>query len=311
MSLRIVFLGDIVGGPGCKAITQLIPVIRQRWNPDLVIANAENSANGTGLTPEIYKKLCARGIDAITLGDHVFKKKQIVQTLQTESNIIRPANLSAGASGKRWMCIRPKSEDGQVNPGEHGGNTGGGGPGGSAATIPGGVYVVTVLGRIFMNMPANDPFATVDAILDELPERDPIVIVEVHAEATSEKIAMGWHLNGRVTAVVGTHTHTPTADARILPAQVDGTGTPCLGAGGTAYISDLGMTGPHDSVLGRRADRVVAHMTTNMPFPFDVADGNPRVQGVVIDIDTNSKRATTIEQIDLAADVTKPPFANG
>lgn len=302
MSLRIVFLGDIVGGPGCKAISQLVPVIRERWQPNLIIANAENSANGTGLTPEIYKKLCARGIDAITLGDHVYKKKQIVQTLQSESNIIRPANLSAGASGKRWMCVKPKSGEGLAGEGDTGGPGGPGGPG---------VYVLTVLGRIFMNMPANDPFATADAILDEIPERDPIVIVEVHAEATSEKIAMGWHLNGRVTAVVGTHTHTPTADARILPAQVDGTGALSAGAGGTAYISDLGMTGPHDSVLGRRADRVVAHMTTNMPFPFDVADGNPRVQGVVIDIDTNSKRATAIEHIDLAADMTKPPFANG
>ena len=290
MSLRIVFLGDIVGGPGCKAVTQLVPVIRERWNPGLVIANAENAANGTGLTPELYKKLCGRGIDAITLGDHVYKKKQIVQALQSESNIIRPANLSGGAVGKRWMCVRPNTDNGGAGPG---------------------VYVVTVLGRIFMNMPANDPFAAVDAILDEIPERDPIVIVEVHAEATSEKIAMGWHLNGRVTAVVGTHTHTPTADARILPAQVDGTGTLSPGAGGTAYISDLGMTGPHDSVLGRRADRVVAHMTTNMPFPFDVAEGNPRVQGVVIDIDLTSKRATAIEAIDVPADVQKPPFAAG
>lgn len=299
MSLRIIFLGDIVGGPGCKAVSQLIPAIRERWEPDLLIANAENAANGTGLTPDIYKKLCARGIDAITLGDHVYKKKQIVQTLQAEANIIRPANLSAGAVGKRWMCVKPKSEDGQEKPGGTGGL---GGPG---------VYVLTVLGRIFMNMPANDPFATVDGILDELPERDPIVIVEVHAEVTSEKIAMGWYLNGRVAAVVGTHTHTPTADARILPAQVDGTGTLSVGPGGTAYISDLGMTGPHDSVLGRRADRVVAHMTTNMPFPFDVAEGNPRVQGVVIDIDTGSKRATAIEPIDLPADVTQPPFAPG
>jgi len=308
MSLRIVFLGDIVGGPGCKAVSQLVPAIRERWEPDLVIANAENAANGTGLTPEIYKKLCARGIDAFTMGDHVYKKKQIVQTLQAESNIIRPANLSGGASGKRWMCVRPKSEDGQEKPGTPRVAGQPGVPGGPGEP---GVYVLTVLGRIFMNMPANDPFATVDGILDELPERDPIVIVEVHAEATSEKIAMGWHLNGRVAAVVGTHTHTPTADARILPTQVDGTGTPHVGPGGTAYISDLGMTGPHDSVLGRRADRVVSHMTTNMPFPFDVAEGNPRVQGVVIDIDTDSKKATAIERIDLAADVTQTPFANG
>jgi len=293
MSLRIVFLGDIVGGPGCKAVSQLVPVIRERWDPGLLIVNAENAANGTGLTPEIYKKLCARGVDAITLGDHVYKKKQIVQTLQSESNIIRPANLSAGAAGKRWMCIRPKAQNGdELSEGP-------------------GVYVLTVLGRIFMNLPANDPFATVDQILDELPERDPIVIVEIHAEATSEKVAMGWHLNGRVAAVLGTHTHTPTADARILPAQVDGTGRPTVGTGGTAYISDLGMTGPHDSVLGRRADRVLAHMTTNMPHPFDVAEGNPRVQGVVIDINTDTKRATAIETIDLPADTSKPPFASG
>ncbi len=293
MSIRIVFLGDIVGGPGCKAVSQQVPVIRDRYSPDLIIANAENAANGSGITPDIYKKLCARGIDAITLGDHVYKKKQIVQTLQTESNIIRPANLSVGAAGKRWMCVRPKAENG---------DEAGEGPG---------VYVMTVLGRIFMSMPANDPFATVDQLLAELPERDPIVIVEIHAEATSEKVAMGWHLNGRVAAVLGTHTHTPTADARILPTQVDGTGSPRVGAGGTAYISDLGMTGPHDSVLGRRADRVVAHMTTNMPHPFDVAEGNPRVQGVVIDIDTNTRQATSIESLDLPADVTQPPFASG
>ena len=291
MSLRIAVLGDIVGGPGCKAVSQKLPVLRERWAPNLVIANAENAANGSGLTPELYQKLCDRGIDAITLGDHVYKKKQIVRTLEREPNIIRPANLSAGAAGKRWMCIKPNATNHSQ------GND-----------LPG-VYVITVLGRIFMSMPANDPFAAVDRILEELPERDPIVILEVHAEATSEKVAMGWHLNGRVTAVVGTHTHTPTADARILPAQVDGTGRPHIGAGGTAYISDLGMTGPHDSVLGRRADRVVAHMTTNMPYPFDVAEGNPRVQGVVIDIDPNSRNAVAIERIDLPADVNQPPFA--
>ncbi len=289
MSLRLVFLGDIVGGPGCKAVSQLVPIIREKWNPDLVIANAENASNGSGLTPELYKKLCSRGIDAMTLGDHVYKKKQIVQTLEREGNICRPANLSGGAAGKRFMCLPTKlGENGAAGPN---------------------VYVVTVLGRIFMSMPANDPFATVDRILEELPEKNPIVIVEVHAEATSEKIAMGWHLNGRVTAVVGTHTHTPTADYRILPDQVEGFGTPRIGRGGTAYISDLGMTGPHDSVLGRRADRVVAHMTTNMPHPFDVAEANPRVQGVVINIDIKTRLATAIEPIDLPADVNRAPFA--
>lgn len=280
MSLRIVFLGDIVGGPGCKAVAQLVPVIRERWAPDVLIANAENAASGTGLTPEIYIKLCGRGIDAITLGDHVYKKKQIVQTLETQLNIVRPANLSEGAAGKRWMCVRPKTKDGPPGDGSN-------------------VYVMIVLGRIYMSMPANDPFATVDQLLGELPERNPIVIVEVHAEATSEKVAMGWHLNGRVTAVVGTHTHTPTADARILPAQVDGIGQARTGAGGTAYVTDLGMTGPHESVLGRRIDRVLKHMTTAMHAPFDVADGDLRVCGIAVRIDTDTRRAVDIERVEI------------
>jgi 2',3'-cyclic-nucleotide 2'-phosphodiesterase len=271
MSLRVVMLGDIVGQPGRLAVAQLVPAIRHRWQPDLIIANAENSAGGSGLTPEQYTKLSDAGIDAFTLGDHVYKRAQIVRTLETQANIIRPANLPAGAKGRRWMQL-------------------------TVPRLPGvSLFVTTVLGRIFINLPANDPFATIDSVLAELPAVDPLVLVEVHAEATSEKQAMGWYLDGRVAAVVGTHTHVATADARILPH-------------GTGYITDLGMTGPQESVLGRRIDRVLAHMTTSMPAPFDVAEGDPRVCGVFLEIDPTSRRTTHIERIELKADTGAPPF---
>ena len=278
-------LGDIVGAAGRLAVIQCLPELRQRWQPHLVIANAENAANGSGLTPQIYQKLCDAGIDGMTLGDHVYRKKQIVATLEKQSNILRPANLPAGAKGKTWM--RLASRQGEDTSG---------------------VYVLTVLGRLFMNLPANDPFATVESVLSSLPEKDPIVIVEVHAEATSEKQALGWYLNGRVAAVIGTHTHVPTADARILPPISAGDDAP-VSDGGTAYISDLGMCGPHESVIGRQINRVVSHMTTAMPAPFDVAEGDPRVNGVFIEIDRRTRCATAIERIELRADPSAPPFA--
>ena len=280
MSIRLVMLGDIVGRPGRQAVAQLLPTIRDRWQPDLVIANAENAANGSGLSTSLYKKICASGVDGITLGDHVYKRLDIVNTLETQANIIRPANLPAAAKGKRWMRL-------------------------DVPRVDRAVYVMTVLGRLFMsNMPADDPFATVDEIMDELPEPDPIVIVEVHAEATSEKQALGWYLNGRVTLVAGTHTHVATADARIL-STTDG----LPGAEGTAYITDLGMCGPHRSVLGRRIEPVLTKMTTAMPAPFDVAEADPRVCGVFVEIDEASGRAVAVERIELNADTTAPPFS--
>ncbi len=286
MTVRIVLLGDVVGMPGVRAVVQQVPEIRRRYAPHLIIANAENAANGTGLTPALYRRLCDAGVDAITLGDHTFKKSQIVSVLEREANIIRPANLSVQAAGRAWMRLRV--------PGD-----------GSGDDVD--VYVFTVLGRLFMQLPANDPFATADAILAQLPDPAPLALVEVHAEATSEKVAMGWHLNGRVAAVFGTHTHVPTADARVLPAGVPGPDA----AGGTAYVTDLGMCGPADSVLGRRADRVLKHMTTAMHAPFDVAEGNPQVHGVLIELDPATRRATRIESLHLTADTSRPPFAEG
>lgn len=282
MALRVVMLGDIVGRPGRLAVAQQMPAIRQRWRPDLVIVNAENAANGTGLTPELYRKICEAGVDGVTLGDHVYKKRQITSVLEREGNIIRPANLPVGAVGRPWMRLTPPGNPNLSN-----------------------VYVITVLGRLFMNLPVNDPFAIVEQMLAQLPERDPVVIVEVHAEATSEKQALGWHFNGRVAAVLGTHTHVPTADARILPPTRPGTPQR---RGGTAFITDLGMCGPYHSVLGRQIDPVLTHMTTAMPAPFDVAEGDPRVCGVCLEIETETRTATSIERIELSANPNVPPF---
>ncbi len=270
MKIRLVMLGDIVGTPGVQAVMLAMPKIREEYRPDLVLANAENAANGSGLTANLYKKLCDAGVHGMTLGDHVYRKKQIVTTLESADNLIRPLNLPAGAKGKTWMRLEVPTEGGHGN-----------GPR---------VYVMTVLGRVFMSaLPVDEPFAAVDRVLASLPEKNPIVILEVHAEATSEKIALARYFDGRVAAVLGTHTHVPTADARVLPK-------------GTATITDLGMSGPYDSVLGRDVSAVVKHMTTGMPEPFDVATDDVRVCGVVVEIETTTGKAVSIERVELAGE---------
>lgn len=271
MSIRVVMLGDIVGRAGRLAVAQQIPTIRHHYRPDLILANAENASNGSGLTPDLYQKICNAGVDAITLGDHAYRKLQIVPTLESQPNIIRPANLPAAAKGKGWMRLPLPNRDQPL-------------------------FVITLLGRLFMpNLLADDPFACIDALLRQLPQVDPLVLVEVHAETTSEKQALGWHLNGRAAAVVGTHTHVPTADARILPR-------------GTAYITDIGMCGAQESILGRQIDPVLTKMTTAMPAPFDPAEADPRVCGAFIEIDEASRRAFAIERIELKANPNQPPF---
>ena len=295
--MRIAFLGDIVGAVGRQALTQQVGALRQDHGADLVVANAENVANGSGITPEQYTKLCDAGVDGMTLGDHAFRKQQIRATLESAPNLIRPINLPGAAWGKGAMRL--------------------------AAPVEGGpdVVVVTIMCRLFMNsVQADDPFAALDRFLESLRGGPPaVVIAEIHGEATSEKIAFGWHANGRVAAVVGSHTHVPTADARVLPAPGSDLSIPGkpggglssggLSSGGTAYVTDLGMTGPQDSVLGRRVDRVVKHMSTGLPAAFDVAEANPVVQGVLIDVDPSSRLATRIQRIDLPADASAPPFA--
>ncbi len=278
---RFIMLGDIVGTPGRQAVAQLLPGLRAEFKPELILANAENSAQGSGLTPEQYTKLVNAGLDGMTLGDHVYRRVQIVPTLETQANIIRPANLPAGAKGRRFMkltAIRPGLGQGQ-----------------DAAGAGTSLYVITLLGRVFQTLPIDEPFAVIEQVLAQLPEKNPLVMVEMHAEATSEKVAMGWYLDGRVAAVLGSHTHVATADAQVLP-------------GGTAYITDLGMCGPYRSVIGRKIDRVLTQMTTGMPVPFDVAEEDPRISGVVVDLDEKTRKAVAIQLIQRHANPRQPPF---
>ena len=267
MALDVIMLGDIVGKPGRRVVQRCLPALCREFQADLVVANAENAAGGSGLTPQIFQKLIRYGVHGVTLGDHVYRQMDIAPTLQQAENLIRPANLSARAIGRGWMKLTCSDDKPAL-------------------------YVITVLGRLLMpTMKADDPFAAVDRIVDEIGEADSgphAVLVEIHAEATGEKMAIAHYLDGRVAAVVGTHTHVPTADARILP-------------GGTAYITDLGMCGPYDSVLGRRKDRVIEQMTTAMPTRFDVAEGDERLCGVFIQIGDDG-RATHIERVERVDD---------
>ncbi len=267
--MKIVMLGDIVGKPGRRVVQQQLPAVREAYAPDLVVANGENIAGGSGLTTSLFHRLTSYGIDGITLGDHVYRQSDLLPTLDSATTLVRPANLPSAAAGSRYMELTPPD----------------GGP-------P--LYVVTLLGRLSMSGPqADDPFAEIDRLLQEL-ESSARVLVEIHAEATSEKVALGHHLDGRAVAVVGTHTHIPTADARILPH-------------GTAYITDIGMSGPYDSVLGRRKDRVLYHMTTGMMARFDVAEEDPRLCGVYVEAE-GPGHATRCERIERSADMESPPF---
>ncbi len=261
--MRILCLGDIVGRPGRQAVHDKLPGLVRERKVDLVIANAENIAGGTGITQNLFHKVRSYGVHVVTLGDHVFKKVDIVPTMAGSERLVRPANLSGQAAGRGFTVV---TADNGVQ-----------------------VGVFTVLGRIFMSqLPADDPFAAADRVLAGFPKSVKVVVAEIHAEATSEKVAFGHHLDGRASLVFGTHTHIPTADAKLLER-------------GTAYITDLGMTGPYDSVLGRRKDRVLRHMTTAMPAPFDVAVGDVRLCGVIADVDELTGRATAVERVEVSA----------
>lgn len=277
--IRIAYLGDIYGSPGRMVVQQQLPVMREQHHPDLVIANAENARSGSGLSPKIFHKLRAMGIDGVTLGDHVFRDQTICSVLQDpQAPIARPANLAAKALGRGYLKLEAGAET-------------------SESMVP--VFVIPVLGRVFLNMPADDPFAAVDRVLASLPVapgEKPLVIVEAHMEATSEKTALGHYLDGRVSAVLGTHTHVPTADARILPK-------------GTAFITDLGMCGPYNSIIGADIENVVKHMTTGMHVPFGVGSGDEAMCGVVLALDTTSARAHFITPVRYEAEKHKPPFS--
>lgn len=258
MHITLLCAGDIVGAPGRRVVREGLPQIVAERGVDCAIVNAENAAGGSGLTAALYEKIINYGADLITLGDHIYRRRDIIPVLETSDKLVRPANFPSGAPGREFAICQ--------------------------TAVGHRVAVVSLLGRMFMKQPVNCPFAAVDRVLAALPKDVKIIAVDMHAEATSEKIAMGWHLDGRVSVVFGTHTHVPTADERILPK-------------GTAYITDLGMTGPYDSVLGRDKDRVVTAMITGVPNTFDVATENPRLCGVVVSIDAQTGRAMSIERI--------------
>jgi 2',3'-cyclic-nucleotide 2'-phosphodiesterase len=255
--MRILFIGDIVGKPGRQICVRAIRGLRAEENLDLVVANAENIAGGSGLTPEIYRDLITAGIDGITMGDHVYKRREIFPLLQTEKRIVRPANYPPAAPGKDVMILR------------------------TAKQVP--VAVFALLGRVFMP-PVDCPFQAADRVLASLPPDVRVILVDFHAEATSDKQLMGRILDGRVSAVLGTHTHVPTADECILP-------------GGTAFQCDVGMTGPYDSILGRRIDRVKETVLTYRPTHYEVATRDVRINGAIVEIDPATGKATGIRRV--------------
>jgi metallophosphoesterase (TIGR00282 family) len=253
--MRILFLGDIVGQPGVAFVKRALPRVAAAEGVDLVVANAENASGGSGLSPGTYRQLRLAGIDAFTMGDHLYRKLDILTVLNGDEPICKPANFPDAAPGRRYVEVAARNG------------------------IKVGVFCL--LGRTFMR-PVDCPFQAADRVLKECSAK--VVLVDMHAEATADKYLMGHHLKGRVSAILGTHTHVPTADEQILP-------------GGTAFVSDVGMTGPYDSILGRRVDRVLATTINFVPSAFDVAEGDPRLAGAVVDVDPESGRAVGIRRI--------------
>jgi 2',3'-cyclic-nucleotide 2'-phosphodiesterase len=253
--MKLLFVGDIVGSPGRHAVESLLPGLRERHEPDFVVVNGENSAGGLGITEKIARALYRAGADAITLGNHAYRHPEVYDFLDRDPNIVRPANYNKGNPGSGHTVVE---KDGKR------------------------LAVVNLSGTVFLDA-ARSPFAEVDAVLAELRGRADHVLVDFHAEATSEKVAMGWYLDGRVTACLGTHTHIPTADARVLPE-------------GTAYITDVGMTGPRGGVIGVQKELAVRRFLTGMPVKFATATEDPWLNGVLIEAD-DAGRATSIEQI--------------
>jgi len=255
--MRILLIGDVVGRPGRNAIRDLLPGVRDRHRPDLVVCNVENAAGGFGLTEPIGRELLEAGVDVMTGGNHIWDKRGSEDYLAAEERLACPANVPAQVPGRRYVI----HEVDDIR-----------------------VAVISLLGRVFMH-PVDCPFRGLDALLEELDEKADLFVLDFHAEATSEKQAMGLHADGRVSVVVGTHTHVPTADSCILPQ-------------GTAFQCDLGMTGPYRSIIGMDADAVMKKFLTGMPSRFEVARDDARLCGLVVDVDTWSGHATHVERVD-------------
>ncbi len=260
--MRILFIGDIFGRPGRDLAHKAVAALVERRDIDLVIANVENSAAGFGVTGDIAETILGYGVDVMTSGNHIWDKKEVLEYIPRQPRLLRPANFPAGAPGRGSYLARTRTGE------------------------P--VGVVNVMGRIFM-APLDDPFAVVLREIETLRAKTRVIVVDFHAEATSEKIAMAWHLDGRATAVFGTHTHVQTADERILPK-------------GTACMTDVGMTGPHDSIIGVTTDAALGRFLNGMPAKFEAASGGGRLNAVIVTADAATGKATAIERLNLSAD---------
>jgi metallophosphoesterase (TIGR00282 family) len=259
--MRILFVADVVGGPGRRAIESRLASLREELDVQFCVVNGENVADGVGITPKLADRLLAAGANVITLGNHVWRRQEIVPYLNGATRVIRPANLMSDAPG-RGLCVAPASDGTPVG-------------------------VINVLGHLFLDVP-HTPWDVIDRLVDEARRETHVIVVDLHAEATSEKVAMARWLDGRVTAVIGTHTHVQTNDARVLP-------------GGTAALSDAGMTGPHDSVIGVQADLAIKRMRTGLPVRFETASQDVRIEGALVECD-ESGRARSIETVRVAVD---------
>jgi hypothetical protein len=255
--VKILFIGDIVGEPGRKAVKTLVPSLRRQHDIDVIIANGENSAGGSGITPKTAAEIYDAGVDVITTGDHLWDQKEVTALLQNEPRFLRPLNYPRGAIGQGSRLFQPENRPPYA--------------------------VMNLQGRTFMP-DLDNPFAAVQPALAELRRQTRVIFIDFHAEATSEKIAFARMLDGQVSAVVGTHTHVQTADEQIFP-------------GGTAYLSDAGFTGPHESVLGREIEPVVRRFVTNTPQRFEIATGRVLLQGALIDVDDDTGTARGIQRI--------------
>jgi metallophosphoesterase (TIGR00282 family) len=268
---RILLVGDVVGRPGRDLLRKRMGEIRQHFQLDAVIVNGENAAGGSGITPEIYRELKAAGVDCITLGDHIYRRGEIIPVLQQATDIVRPANFPPDAPGHQWAQIDLP----QLGP----------------------LVVISLLGRVFMR-PVDCPMLAAERVLSSLPADVRMIVIDYHAEATSDKQLLGRYFDGRVSAVLGTHTHVVTADEQIFP-------------GGTAFQCDVGMTGPHLSILGRRIDRVLETTLTFRPTPFDVASDDVRLHGTIVRLDAATGRARGIQRLAVSATGPLAPTAPG
>ena len=252
--MRILMVGDVIGKPGRNAISVLLPELREKHSIDLIVANGENAAGGIGLTPDTAQEFFQSGVNVITSGNHIWHHKELLPYLESEPRVLRPLNMPPGVPGQGYVIIEK-------------------------------VMVVSLLGRVFIG-PFDCPFRAMDQLLEEINPRPPIILVDFHAEATAEKVALGWYLDGRVSAVLGTHTHVGTIDFRVLPK-------------GTAFVSDVGMVGAIDSVIGDDIDSVIERFLTLMPHRLSVGKGNTMFNSVLVDVEEDSGKAVSISRLDL------------